>query len=62
MQTTFKCELSEGDSVAIGDGVILRLERKSGRRARIAIEAPTSVQIHRLNRAPMPGDLDLARD
>lgn len=58
-----KYDLDEGDSITIGDAVVVRLERKSGRRARIVIEAvpelrPISVLKHR---PPMPGDQDIAR-
>ncbi len=42
-----KLELRVGESVKIGDAVVT-LEEKSGRIARLAITAPSSVPIHRV--------------
>lgn len=47
-----KIDLRVGDSVKIGDTVIT-LEDKSGRIARLAIKAPQSVPITRVQQATM---------
>lgn len=47
-----KLDIRVGESVAIGDGVILRLEKKSGQIARLAITADTSLAIRRLGQLP----------
>lgn len=43
-----KLDIRVGESVAIGDGVVLSLEKKSGQLARIAIRADPSLKIERL--------------
>lgn len=45
-----KLELRVGESLKIGDAVIT-LEDKSGKTARIAVEAPETVPIHRIQQA-----------
>lgn len=43
-----KLDIRVGESVAIGDGVVLSLEKKSGQLARIAIRADPSLRIKRI--------------
>lgn len=43
-----KLDIKVGESIAIGD-VILRLEKKSGQLARVAIDHSPSVTVKRLN-------------
>ena len=47
-----KLELRVGESLKIGDAIIT-LEEKSGKVARLAIEAAKSVPIHRVDRPTM---------
>ncbi|MED5545694.1 MAG: carbon storage regulator [Pseudomonadota bacterium] len=49
-----KLDIRIGESVSIGDNVVLRLEKKSGQLARIAIEADPSLKIQRGEPAPAP--------
>lgn len=49
-----KLDIRVGESVAIGDDVIVTLEKKSGQLARIAIRASPAQKIQRLNGA-IPG-------
>ena len=41
-------DLMPGDRVAIGDNVTLTLEEKTGRRARISVQAPREMHIRKL--------------
>ncbi|WP_278984079.1 carbon storage regulator [Sphingobium yanoikuyae] len=49
-----KLDIRVGESVTIGDGIVLSLEKKSGQLARIAIRADPSLKIRRLEQAPVP--------
>lgn len=40
-----RLDLKPGDSVRIGADVLMRLEEKTGRAARLAFDAPASVRI-----------------
>lgn len=45
---TLRLDLKPGESVRIGDNIVITLEDKSGRSARIAFEADRSVKITRV--------------
>lgn len=47
----FKTDLRIGETIAIGDNVRITLEDKSGKIARIVVDAPKSVPIKRLERS-----------
>lgn len=52
---TLRLDLKQGESVRIGEGpnaVVITLEDKSGRNARIAFEADRSVKITRVKNEP----------
>lgn len=40
-----RLEVNPGDTVRIGQNVVMRMEARSGRAARLSFEAPASVQI-----------------
>lgn len=40
-------EMKEGDALHVGDALV-RLERKSGRSARLVVDAPSSVTVRRI--------------
>jgi len=46
-----KLDIRVGESFAIGDGIVLSLEKKSGQLARIAIRADPSLKITKLREA-----------
>lgn len=47
-RSTLKIELRPGEAVSIGDFAVIRLEEKSGKIARIAIEADKTVPVARV--------------
>lgn len=47
-----KLELSPGESVRIGDNVVVTLEKKTGQVARLAFEADRSIPIRRVDNKP----------
>ncbi|AYO76440.1 carbon storage regulator [Sphingobium yanoikuyae] len=47
-----KLDVRVGESVEIGDGVVLTLEKKSGQLARIAIRADPGLKIRRMPGLP----------
>ena len=47
-----KLDVRVGESVEIGEGVVLTLEKKSGQLARIAIRADPGLKIRRLPSLP----------
>ncbi|WP_422932554.1 carbon storage regulator [Sphingobium cupriresistens] len=48
-----KLDIRVGETFTIGDGVTVRLDRKSGQIARLAIEAGPDVRVER-QRSPLP--------
>lgn len=44
-----RIDLRPGEGVRVGDNVIVRLEQKSGNRARISVEADRSIAIEKLD-------------
>lgn len=44
-----KLDIRPGESIAIGDFAVVTLEEKSGKIARLAIEADKSVPVSRIN-------------
>jgi sRNA-binding carbon storage regulator CsrA len=51
MQSTLRLDLKPGESVRIGDNVVITLEEKSGKAARIAFKADRSVPISKVKSA-----------
>lgn len=49
-KSTLKIDLRPGETIAIGDIAVITLEEKSGKIARIAIEADKSVPVHRMEK------------
>lgn len=49
-RSLLKIELRPGEAVSIGDFAVITLEEKSGKIARIAIEADKSVPVQRVNK------------
>lgn len=45
-----KLELTPGESVRIGDNVVVTLEKKTGQVARLSFEADRSIPIQRIER------------
>jgi sRNA-binding carbon storage regulator CsrA len=50
--SVLKLEVRPGESVTIGDGVVLTLEEKSGQIARLSFEADKSIPIRKVDGAP----------
>lgn len=46
--STLKLEVRPGESITIGDGVIVTLEEKSGQIARLSFQADRSIPIKRV--------------
>ena len=44
-------EVRTGESIAIGDGIKLRVEEKSGQRARIRLDFTKPTSVHRISPA-----------
>lgn len=52
-RSLLKIELRAGESVSIGELATITLESKSGKVARIAIEADKSIPVNRVGKATM---------
>lgn len=51
-ESTLRLDLKPGESVRIGDTVVITLEEKSGKAARIAFKADRSVPISKVEPPP----------
>lgn len=52
MRASLALEMRPGEIVELGDGISLTLEEKTGKVARIRIEAPTDVKIQKKGISP----------
>lgn len=55
-----KIDIRPGEAIAIGSHAVIRLEEKSGKIARLAIEADKSIPVSRISRHQTPAQLAAA--